>query len=171
MGDRSFHFCLLHTVIVLWRGIFWLKWQGTNWTKWQENKLAWMAGQKISLKETSRGTKCVKQTNNINKGAWLFFPIGATHRHLINRPSMPMKMLAQQRLLYGGCQWVQIIALNLNFPLKFIRVISSCWIKHEKESKKIGRVRSIYSWSRELPSWWIRPSLLWNFFLSCCVSG
>ena len=38
-----------------------------------------MAGQKISLKETSRGTKCVKQTNNINKGAWLFFPIGATH--------------------------------------------------------------------------------------------
>ena len=58
-------------------------------------------------------------------------------------------MLAQQLLLYGDCQWVQIIALNLNFPLKFIRIISSCWIKHEKESKKIGRARSIYSWSRD----------------------
>ena len=70
------------------------------------------------------------------------------HRHLISRPSTPLKTLAQQHLLYGRCQWVQIIALNLNFPLKFIRDISSCWIKHEKESKKIGRARSIYSWSR-----------------------
>ena len=39
MGDCSFHFCLLHTVIAIWRGIFWLKWQG----------------KKISSKETSRG--------------------------------------------------------------------------------------------------------------------
>ena len=70
------------------------------------------------------------------------------HRHLINRPSTPLKTLAQQLLLYGGCQWVQIIALNLNFPLKFIRIISSCWIKNEKESTKIRRARSIYSWSR-----------------------
>ena len=76
----------------------------------------------------------------------------STHRHLINRPSTPLKTLAQQHLLYGRCQWVQIIALNLNFPLKFIRDISSCWIKHEKESKKIGRARSIYSWSRWEPN-------------------
>ena len=30
MGDRGFHFCLLHTVIAIWRGIFWLKWQGNK---------------------------------------------------------------------------------------------------------------------------------------------
>ena len=72
---------------------------------------------------------------------WIGFRFAwSHHRHLINRPSTPLKTLAQQRLLYGGCQWVQIIALNLNFPLKFIRVISSCWIKHEKESKKIRRI-------------------------------
>ena len=47
-------------------------------------------------------------------------------------------MLAQQLLLYGGCQCAQIIALNLNFPLKFMRLISSIQIKHEKESKKSG---------------------------------
>ena len=51
---------------------------------------------------------------------------------------MPLKMLAQQLLLYGGCQCAQIIALNLNFPLKFMRLISSIQIKHEKESKKSG---------------------------------
>ena len=28
MGDRGLHFCLFHTVIAIWRGIFWLKWQG-----------------------------------------------------------------------------------------------------------------------------------------------
>ena len=58
-------------------------------------------------------------------------------------------MLAQQLLLNGSCQWVQIIALNLNFPLKFLRLISSLWIKHEKESEKIGRANSFYSWSRD----------------------
>ena len=84
-------------------------------------------------------------------GRWLLFRLD--HRHLINRLSTPLKTLAQQLLLYGRCQWVQIIALNLNFPLKFIRDISSCWIKHEKESKKIGRARSIYSWSRDWTRW------------------
>ena len=87
---------------------------------------------------------------------WIGFRFAwSHHRHLINRPSTPLKTLAQQLLLYGGCQWVQIIALNLNFPLKFIRVISSCWIKHEKESKKIRRARSIYSWSRGRIGTWL----------------
>ena len=50
-------------------------------------------------------------------------------------------MLAQRLLLYGSCQWVQIIVLNLNFQLTFKRLINSLWIKHEKESKNIGRER------------------------------
>ena len=74
-------------------------------------------------------------------------------------------MLAQQLLLYGGCQWVQIIALNLNFPLKFIRIISSRWIKDEKESKKIGCAQSIYSWSR------IRTGNVWQLSVVCWPSG
>ena len=76
MGDCSVHFCLLNTVIAFWRGIFWLKWQGNklglmagklNWLEWQ--------GKKLVQKRPVGGTKCVKKTNNLNKGAWLFFPI------------------------------------------------------------------------------------------------
>ena len=47
MWDHGFHFCLLHTAIAIWRGIFWLKWQGNklgqmagklNWLEWQGKK-------------------------------------------------------------------------------------------------------------------------------------
>ena len=40
----------------------------------------------------------------------------------------------------------------MNFPLKFIRLIGSLRIKHEKESEKIGHVWSNYSWSNTLTS-------------------
>ena len=67
MGNRGFHFCLLHTVIAIWRGIFWLKWQG----------------KKVVQKRPVGGTKCVKYTNNVNKGAWLFFPIEKKIKNLM----------------------------------------------------------------------------------------
>lgn len=38
------------------------------------------------------------------KNSFLQYGTHYTHRYLINRQSTPLKTLAQQRLLYGGCQ-------------------------------------------------------------------
>ena len=61
MGDRGFNFCLLHTVITIWRGIFCWNGRATNWAKWQGNKilLEWQ-GKKLVQKRPVGGTKCVK---------------------------------------------------------------------------------------------------------------
>ena len=42
-----------------------------NWLEWQ--------GKKISSKETSRGHQVCEVKNNVNKGAWLFFPIATPY--------------------------------------------------------------------------------------------
>ena len=57
------------------------------------------AGQKNNLKETSRGhLVCVKKTNNVKKGAWLFFPIF----HLLN---FVERLAKYSTYLYkGSCQ-------------------------------------------------------------------
>ena len=65
----------------------------------RETKLAWRAGQKNNLKETSRGhLVCVKKTNNVKKGAWLFFPIF----HLLNFVERVAKYSTY--LYKGSCQ-------------------------------------------------------------------
>ena len=55
-GNSSFNFCLLYTVIAIWRGLFGWNGRATNWAK-ETGKLNWLEwqGKNISSKETTRG--------------------------------------------------------------------------------------------------------------------